>query len=119
MPSHMVLSASFTPFSSNGALNATAAAIDAIAAQAAAFGVTTVWVPGTMGQFDTLSIGERKTLIQAWVPAAKKHGLYLIAHVGTSSAVQSAERAFHGLDPQTLRSSRAFFYLAPSARLSC
>ena len=99
MPAHMVLSASFTPFCANGTLNATSTAIDRLAAQAAAFGVTTVWVPGTMGQFDALSISERKTLIAAWVPAAKAHGLYLIAHVGTSSTVESAELARHARDP--------------------
>ena len=79
MPDHMVLSAPYTPTNSTGeGLNASAANIDRLAAQAAAFGVTTVWVPGSMGQFDTLTIDERKALVEAWAPAAKKHGLYLV-----------------------------------------
>ena len=66
------------------------ATIDMLAAQAASFGVTTVWVPGSMGQFDELTVPERKQLLEAWVPAAKKHGLYLIAHVGSSVAQEGA-----------------------------
>lgn len=95
MPEHMVLSAPFTPFLHNFSLNATKQGVNSLAAQAKAFGVTTVWVPGSMGQFDTLSIAERKQLLEAWVPAAKANGLYLIAHIGTSSTVQSAELAAH------------------------
>ena len=80
MPDHMVLSAPYTPTNSTGeGLNASAANIDRLAAQAAAFGVTTVWVPGSMGQFDALTIDERKALVEAWAPAAKKHGLYLVS----------------------------------------
>jgi len=96
MPDHMVLSAPYTPTNSTGeGLNASAANIDRLAAQAAAFGVTTVWVPGSMGQFDALTIDERKALVEAWAPAAKKHGLYLIAHVGTGSIGEAQELAKH------------------------
>ena len=97
MPQHMVLHAPFTPFTTEGKLklNCTVESIEALAAQAAAFGVTTVWVPGSMGQFDTMTLDERKALIQAWVPAAKKHGLYLIAHVGSTAIGDAVELAQH------------------------
>ena len=46
--------------------------------------VNTVWAPGGMGQFDTLTIAERKSLVEAWSAACKAEGLYFIAHVGTT-----------------------------------
>lgn len=95
MPDQMVLAAPFTPFKADGSLNATADGVDALAAQAASFGVTTVWVPGSMGQFDALTVVERKALLEAWAPAAKKHGLYLIAHVGSTSIGDATELARH------------------------
>ena len=91
----MVLAAPYTPFTASGALNASAAAVDALAAQAASFGVTTVFVPGSMGQFDTLTVDERKALVAAWAPAAKRHGLFLIAHVKVEKlALQRARAAY-------------------------
>jgi dihydrodipicolinate synthase/N-acetylneuraminate lyase len=95
MPAHMVLSAPYTPTKADGALNASAENIDMLAAQASAFGVNTVWVPGSMGQFDTLTMDERKTLVELWAPAAKKHGLYLVAHVGSGSVGVAQELAQH------------------------
>jgi len=95
MPQHMVLHAPYTPFTANGTLNVTAANVEALAAQAASFGATTLWVPGSMGQFDTMTVDERKALVEAWVPAAKRHGLYLIAHVGSGSLGVAAELALH------------------------
>ena len=85
LPPLVTLHAPYTPFGATAArpLNASAAAVDALAAQAAAFGVNVVWVPGSMGQFDTLSVAERKELLSAWIPAAKKHGLFSVAHVGS------------------------------------
>jgi N-acetylneuraminate lyase len=40
-----------------------------------------------MGQFDTMSVSDKKTLLTAWIAAGKKHGIFTIAHVG--SPVQS------------------------------
>ena len=97
MPSHMVLAAPYTPFTASGVLNASSANVEALAAQAAAFGVTTVWVPGSMGQFDAMSMSERKALLEAWVPAAKKHNLYLIAHVGSGVLEEATELARHAV----------------------
>ncbi len=99
LPRLVTLHAPYTPFGAAGTarpLNASAAAVDALAAQAAASGVNLVWVPGSMGQFDTLSVAERKELLAAWIPAAKKHGLYSVAHVGSpvqGDAIELAEYA--------------------------
>ena len=78
MPAHMVLQAPFTPFKTDlsRSLNATDAMVGALAQQAAAFGVNTVWVPGGMGQFDTLTLAERMQLLEAWIRVGKPLGLY-------------------------------------------
>ena len=86
MPQMMTLHAPYTPFQRDDArsLNATADNIHNLAAQAAAHGVTTIFVPGSMSQFETLTLPERKTLMTNWVTAGHAHNLYVILHVGTS-----------------------------------
>ena len=95
MPAHMVLAAPFTPFKPDCALNATAVVIDALAAQAAQFGVTVVWIPGSMGQFEVLTMAERKELLTEWVRAGHANGLYVIAHVGTTVLADAQALAAH------------------------
>lgn len=87
MPAHMVLQAPFTPFKSDPlrSLNASDAMVGALARQAIEFGVNTVWVPGGMGQFDTLTMDERMELLEAWIRVGKPLGLYIIAHCGSTS----------------------------------
>jgi N-acetylneuraminate lyase len=48
-----------------------------------------------VAQFDTLSVSERKTLLEAWVSAAKPLGLYIIAHVGTTVQSDAIDLATH------------------------
>ena len=48
-----------------------------------------------MGQFDTLTIAERKSLVEAWSAACKAEGLYFIAHVGTTVVGEAVELAKH------------------------
>lgn len=97
MPDHMTLHAPFTPFKYDAqrSLNATTEGIEALARQAASFGVNTVWVPGGLGQFETLTVAERKHLLELWAPAAKKYNIYVIAHVGTNSIGEAKELAAH------------------------
>ena len=113
MPETMILHAPYTPFKADDArsLNATAATIDLLAAQAKSFGVNTVWVPGSMGQFDVISVSERKVLLQHWISAGKKHGIYVIAHVGTpiqSDAIEMAEYAV-SLDADAIASVPGYY----------
>eukprot|EP00946_MAST-07B_sp_MAST-7B-sp1_P003638 g3638.t1 len=98
LPDLVVLHAPYTPFGDEPSrpLNASQATIDLLAAQARAFGVNTVWTPGSMGQFEALSMAERKTLLAAWISAGKKSNIYTIAHVGTpvqSDAIELARYA--------------------------
>ena len=98
VPELVTLHAPYTPFGDEPSkpLNASLGTVDLLAKQAASFGVNTVWVPGSLGQFETLSMAERKSLFDAWIPAAKRHGIFLIAHVGTtvqSDAIELAKYA--------------------------
>ena len=95
MPTMMTLHAPFTPFKRDDArsLNATASNIDKLAAQAHAHGVTTIFVPGSMSQFETMTIAERKVLMSNWVTSGHKHNLYVILHVGSSVQAEAIELA--------------------------
>jgi N-acetylneuraminate lyase len=95
MPEMMTLHAPFTPFKRDDArsLNASAANIDKLAANAAAKGVTTIFVPGSMSQFETMTLEERKILMTNWVVSGHKHHLYVILHVGTSVQLDAIELA--------------------------
>jgi hypothetical protein len=48
--------------------------IPALAAQAKAYGVNTIWSCGSMGQFDTMTLNERILFNQAWIAAAHDQG---------------------------------------------
>ena len=95
VPDLVTLHAPYTPFGDGPGrpLNASREMVDLLAAQAASFGVNTVWTPGSLGQFDTLSLDERKALFDVWIPAGKKHGIFMIAHVGTSVQSDAIELA--------------------------
>jgi len=82
IPQFITLNAAYTPFLPDNTVNLTAVA--SLAADAAASGVNTVWVVGGMGQFDLLSVSERNALLKTWVTEGHKHGLFIIAHVGTT-----------------------------------
>eukprot|EP00939_MAST-03C_sp_MAST-3C-sp1_P002862 g2862.t1 len=95
MPALMTLHAPYTPFRNDRyrSLNATAENVDKLAAQAASFGVNTIFVPGGMSQFQTLRLSERKALMTYWIESGHRHGLYVIAHVGTSVLQDAVELA--------------------------
>ena len=94
VPDFFVMAAPFTPFSADGTVNTTA-----VAPLAHLFkntlGMSAVWVMGMRGQYDTLTVAERKALTEAWVDAGSKYGLFTIIHVGSSSIVDSADLAAH------------------------
>lgn len=93
IPANVVLNAPFTPFNKEGALNLSV--IPALAADAAASGVNVVWAAGGMGQFDTLSVAERKALAAAWVTATRALDIFVIVHVGTTVQAEAIELAAH------------------------
>lgn len=93
IPVNAVLNAPFTPFTATGALNVDV--VPALAKDAAASGCNVVWIAGSMGEFDSLTLDERKALAEAWVPAAKAQGLYTIVHVGTTVQADAITLAAH------------------------
>ncbi len=96
MPDQMLLHAPYTPFAQNGELNATKDVIGRLADQAQRMSVNTIFVGGSMGQFDTLTTAERKTLMTAWVAAAKPlRSLYVICQVGDTVIATAVELARH------------------------
>lgn len=93
-PVNTVLNAPFTPFSADGsALNLQV--IPALARDANASGVNVVWIAGGLGEFETLTMAERKALAEAWVQAALPYDLFVLVHVGTTVQADAIELAQH------------------------
>ena len=91
-PFHGLMAAPHTPMRENGDLN-----LDMVPLQADHLvntGVRGAFVCGTTGECQSLTIGERRELAEAWV-AASAGRLVLNVHVGTNSARESAELARH------------------------
>ena len=82
----------FTPFHENGTFNPTA-----VLPMAELFkqklGITAVWVMGMRGQFDTMTVAERKLVTTAWVAAGKATGLFTIIQCGSDVIADAAELA--------------------------
>lgn len=97
MPADLVLHAPYTPFRNDTNQSVDVSGIPALAKQAAAFGVTTIWVCGSMGQFDSMTVAERKEVNAAWIREGHANGLYIIAHVGTTSLGDARELARHAV----------------------
>jgi N-acetylneuraminate lyase len=97
LPDNVILHAPYTPFKDDEerSFNATKETVDKLAALAKQQGVNLVWVPGSMGQFQTLTDEERKLLVEYWVEAGHKHGIYIVAHVGSNSIERSRALAVH------------------------
>jgi N-acetylneuraminate lyase len=97
IPRNIALNAPFTPFSVDGSGAVNLTAVPLLAADAAKDGVNLVWVPGGLGQFDTLSLDERMQLAEAWVVAGHQHGLCVCVHVGTTVQKDAVALAAHAL----------------------
>jgi len=91
--SWILLSAPWTPFSSNLDLNPSKVKDQAKFHKSK--GVTHVWAIGGMGQWSQLTMPERKSLAQAWVTYGKMQGLYVIIHVGSQCIYDAKELAKH------------------------
>jgi N-acetylneuraminate lyase len=94
-PFPMTLHSAYTPFGPlpEQALNVTG--IPILAAHAKKLGVNTVFISGSMSEFDTMTITERKELTTAWVNAAKNENLYTIVNVGTTVKADAKILARH------------------------
>ena len=89
----MTLHSAYTPFGPlpEQAVNVTA--VPTLAKRAKAQGVNTIFVSGSMSEFDTMTVAERKSLIEAWLSAAQEHHMYTIVNVGTTVKADAKELA--------------------------
>ena len=84
--------ATFTPMDENGDVNLSV--IDKYADWIASTPVKGVFVCGTTGEFSSLTIGERKAVLEKWVASAAKR-FKVIAHVGSNCQRDAMELASH------------------------
>jgi N-acetylneuraminate lyase len=82
-----------TPFAESGQLRL--AAVEPLAAHLAANGVAGAFIAGTTGEGLSMSVAERQALAEAWGPAARKHGLRLVVHVGAAAQCDAIALAEH------------------------
>eukprot|EP01084_Bolivina_argentea_P054281 99566_1 len=99
LPEFIYLYPPFTPFNNDSTLSVNLDAIPALAKLAHNFGANLVWVGGTTGQFDTLTVHERKLILSAWINTtiSNKYDFYIVLNVGTtvqSDAIQLAKYAY-------------------------
>jgi len=90
------MTASLTAMSNDG-LSIDVSNIESYANDLVAQGVTGVFVNGTSGQSQSLSVIERKEILEAWLStsAAKSNKLTIIPQVGANSLIDTLELASH------------------------
>ena len=88
-----LVAATFTPFGRDGELNL--AAVERQAEYLVRTGVRTVFVGGSTGESQSLSLEERLTLAGRWSEVAPDSGLTLIVHVGSNSLPDARAMAAH------------------------
>lgn len=87
-----MIAATFTPFDENGEVNYPV--IDSYAEWIASNSIQGVFVCGTTGEFSSLTLPERKLILERWVAAARKR-FVVLAHVGSNCQKTSIELAAH------------------------
>ena len=87
-----MVAATFTPMDENGDVNLSV--IDKYADWIASTPVKGVFVCGTTGEFSSLTIDERKAVLEKWVASAAKR-FKVIAHVGSNCQRDAMELASH------------------------
>lgn len=87
-----MVAATFTPMNENGDVNLSI--IDKYADWVASTPIKGVFVCGTTGEFSSLTIEERKSILEKWVIAARKR-FKVIAHVGSNCQRDAMELAYH------------------------
>lgn len=83
-PDPVILHSAYTPFGPAPQQAIDVSGVPKLAAQAKKMGVNTMFVGGSMSEFDTMTVDERKMLIGAWLAASQVEGLYTIVNVGTT-----------------------------------
>lgn len=87
-----MVAATFTPMKENGEINLTA--IEQYADWISSTPIQGVFVCGTTGEFSSLTIEERKLILEKWV-AVTDNRFKVIAHVGSNCQKDSIELAAH------------------------
>lgn len=90
-----MVAAVFTPMYQTGEVNLDA--IDKYAEWIASTPINGVFVCGTTGEFSSLTIEERKAVLEKWVKVADKR-FRVIAHVGTNCQKYAIELAHHAMN---------------------
>lgn len=93
-----LIAAPFTPMKEDGSLNLSV--VESYARKLKQDGIQGVFVCGTTGEGYSLTLEERKLVLQEWL-RFKEKGFEIIAHVGSTSYSQSAELARHASDEGT------------------
>jgi len=92
-PDPMILHSAYTPFGPLPKQELNVTGIPKLAKRAKFLGVNTIFVSGSMSEFDTMTVTERETLISAWLEAAQKEDLYTIVNVGTTVQSEAKQLA--------------------------
>lgn len=90
-----MIAATFTPFDENGEVNYPV--IDTYAEWIASTPIQGVFVCGTTGEFSSLTVTERKLILERWIAAARKR-FVVLAHVGSNCQKTSIELAEHAAE---------------------
>jgi len=105
-----IFAATYTPLHEDNTLNLDV--IDTYANHLVENKVSGIFINGSTGDFASLTIPERKELLEAW--AVKKKGLKLINHVGDISLKNAMDLAEHSKDKADAIAAIAPFYFKPS-----
>lgn len=87
-----MVAATFTPFDEKGELKRSV--IEPYSDLMASFGMTGVFICGTTGESLSLTVEERKLVLEAWIEQARGR-FKVIAHVGANSLKEGIELAAH------------------------
>jgi N-acetylneuraminate lyase len=90
-----IIAASFTPLKEDGELNLPV--VEKYAYKLKQDGIQGVFVCGTTGEGYSLTLEERKLVLQEWL-THREGDFKVIAHVGSTSTLQSAELARHAAE---------------------
>jgi len=84
-----------TPMHADGSLNLSL--IEPYFQRLVSLKVQNFYITGTSGEFPSLTVAERKEVLETWVTVAKKHSFKgkLIAHIGSACLKDSQELAIH------------------------
>uniref|UniRef100_UPI00358E5434 N-acetylneuraminate lyase-like isoform X2 n=1 Tax=Myxine glutinosa TaxID=7769 RepID=UPI00358E5434 len=89
-----IVAATFTPMKANGDVNLSLIG-KYVTYLVENHGVTSIFVNGTTGEGESLSVAERKKLLEAWLSAGRDRLKHVIVNIGCSSITDCKELAKH------------------------